>query len=186
MSKGKPIYAALPARTIGDERLSALDLRVLMVIAVHDRLGANGVGCYASHPRLATLVRCHLKSLSRSLRMLGLCGYIEAKQHPLNKRLRVYQVIYHSEDSEYLKTATISIGNEPATDAPSIGNHDFRNIEHDQGLAEANILGETSNTSCEASLIHPEESAPLSQGIDPERRRQLAELARQTAKAMRA
>jgi DNA-binding MarR family transcriptional regulator len=84
----KPIFAAIPARAMGDERLSALDLRVLMAIAIHDRLTANGTGCFAGNGRLASLVGCHLKSLSRSLRSLAEAGYITGRDNPLNRRTR--------------------------------------------------------------------------------------------------
>jgi hypothetical protein len=120
VSDRKPTYAPLPARVMGDQLLSALDIRVLMSLAAHDRLGANGIGCYASHERLAALVSCHLKSLSRSLRTLAEKGYIEPGRHPTNARLRVYKVVYREFDAEYLKRA--GIGNEAATYIPAVGN----------------------------------------------------------------
>jgi hypothetical protein len=175
----KPIYAAVPARVIGAENLTAIDLRVLMVIAVHDRLGANGIGCYASHTRLAELVGCHLKSLSRSLRNLAGFGYISAGPHPLNGRLRVYRVVYSQFDAAFIK----SIGNKPATYEEAtanglvpisaaignqfvpqngpIGNQLFENTQSDQRDAEVNILGETLIHPGEPVLIHPVETASL-------------------------
>ena len=59
-------FAPLPARAMADEALAALDIRVLACLAAHDRFGANGIGCYASHLRLSGLVKCHLKSLACS------------------------------------------------------------------------------------------------------------------------
>jgi len=113
----KPLYAPIPARAIGDDNLSSLDLRVLAVIAAHDRLGANGVGCYANHNRLAEIVGCHLKSLSRSLRNLGEGGYIEVAPHPLNRRLRVYRVLYNDRDHAIMKASRTAIGSSPVTNA---------------------------------------------------------------------
>ena len=104
---------------MADENLTALDMRVLMALAVHDRFGANGIGCFASHPRLAGLVGCHPKSLSRSLRVLAELSYIEGNPHPMNKRLRVYRVVYTAEDSAIMKG---KIGNEPVTDGDPKGN----------------------------------------------------------------
>lgn len=160
----KPVYAPIPARAIGDEKLSALDFRVLAALAAHDRLGANGIGCYASHPRLAALVRCHEKSLSRSLATLAGADdrprYIEAGRHPLNARLRVYKVIYTAFDKGYLTaglgneaatSARRSKGNDPATENPAIGNQTAPQqvtepngvSDNNQSLSVVNIFSET-------------------------------------------
>jgi len=157
-AKRAEIFAPIPARAMADEALSALDLRVLAALAAHDRFGANGIGCYASHKRLAALVRCHLKSLSRSLRTLAEHGYIDAAPHPLNKRTRVYRVRYTGADEAVMKER---IGNEPATDNEpignetvpengAIGNRDFQESEQYQGDAGENIF-------CEAG-IYPAEA----------------------------
>lgn len=167
----KPIYAPLPARAIGDEKLTALDLRVLAALAAHDRLGANGIGCYASHPRLAALVGCHEKSLSRSLGTLAGSKYIEPGRHPLNARLRVYKVVYTDFDKAYLarpignEAATSSrgsIGNKAATQSPPIGNQlapqqvtELNGVpDKDQSLSSVNIFSETG--------IHPVETGNTS------------------------
>jgi hypothetical protein len=142
---------------MADEALAALDLRVLACLAAHDRFGANGIGCYASHPRLAGLVKCHLKSLSRSLRLLAEHGYINAAPHPLNKRLRVYCVVYSEADRATMKggigngavTDVDSIGNETVTEYEAIGNQDFQEPEQYQRDTGLNILGETYKTSRE-------------------------------------
>ncbi|ESZ17793.1 hypothetical protein X735_12560 [Mesorhizobium sp. L2C085B000] len=174
----KQTYSPVPTRAIGDKTLNREDFRVLIALAAHDRFGANGVGCYASHPRLATLVGCHLKALSRSLGVLAGRGYITAKQHPLNRRLRVYSIVYTEFDAIYLKGG---IGSGPVTndeaigsgivthDAPTgsgavteiapIGSGDFENSQQDQSLPEVNILGETYNRSREPILIDPVETA---------------------------
>ncbi|MGN7770762.1 helix-turn-helix domain-containing protein [Phyllobacterium sp. 22552] len=115
-------FAAVPARTIGDKSLTAEELRVLMAIAAHDRFGANGIGCYASHPRLSGLANCHLKSLSRSLRMLAERGYITADVHPLNRKQRVYKVVYSEEDALFMKSCRPEKGNETATYSKPLGN----------------------------------------------------------------
>ena len=74
----KPIYSPVPARAMGDLTLSAADLRVLMAVASHDRFGSNGVGCYASHARLASILSLHEKTVARSLGRLRERGYISA------------------------------------------------------------------------------------------------------------
>jgi hypothetical protein len=142
-----------------------------MALAAHDRLGANGIGCYASHPRLAALVGCHIKSLSRSLSTLVGKQYITAGPHPLNGRLRVYRVIYSEFDGLYLKagigsspvTNSASIGNNPVAENGAIGYKVFEKTIEYQEDAGVNILGETYNTSRETVLIHPVETASSTQ-----------------------
>lgn len=166
----KPSYAPLPARAMTAEKLSALDFRVLMAIAAHDRFGANGTGCYASHTRLAQLVGCHLKSLSRSLLTLANAGFITGERHPLNGRLRVYRVRYIKADSLTLKavrkgnnTATYEapIGNETAPENGPIGNQHFENIEQNQNDADVNIFSETGIYPVETEERYTPEGAPL-------------------------
>lgn len=153
----KPVYAPIPARAVGDKTLTAEELRVLMALAVHDRLGANGIGCYASHARLSNLVGCHEKSLSRSLAALARRGYIDAGQHPLNKRLRVYKVIYTEFDSLYLA----GIGNNPATNDDAIGNNRVGETEpignKPNPISQRNQLDQLVNIFSETG-IHPVET----------------------------
>ncbi len=168
-------FAPLPARVIADDALAALDIRVLACLAAHDRFGANGIGCYASHLRLAGLVRCHLKSLSRSLRVLADLGYIEASQHPLNKRLRVYRVIYLAADLAVMKSR---IGNESVTEEDPIGNQHFQESAQYQSDADLNILGEALSKAGKAVKINSPEGAspygaaedlPRTNGTEPTR-----------------
>ncbi|MEQ1952492.1 hypothetical protein [Mesorhizobium sp. CN2-181] len=112
MAEGKPTFAAIPARCIGDERLAALDLRVLAAIAMHDRFSKNGVGCTIGHGKLAAKLNCHLKSLSRSIRTLAECGYVGGRDNPLNPKYRAYFVIYNEFDEHFTKAPT---GNELVT-----------------------------------------------------------------------
>ncbi|MFK0688172.1 helix-turn-helix domain-containing protein [Mesorhizobium sp. IMUNJ 23033] len=174
MAEPKPIYAPTPARAIGDKNLTSEELRILMALAVHDRLNGNGMGCYASHARLAALVGCHEKSLSRSLSALAGRGYISASRHPLNARLRVYRVIYTEFDAAYLK----SIGSKPATNAGPfqqvggvgignklvaemalIGNKPNPETKQNQYDDSVNILGET--------IIYPAEAGNISRESAP-------------------
>jgi hypothetical protein len=149
-SDQKQHYAPIPARAMADTGLSAENFRVLACICSHDRFGKNGRGCEASHPRIAALARCHLKSLSRSLTRLAELGYITTKPHPLNKRVRVYSVVYDAADREIMRTrmgnetATYDddMGSNPVTEpAPignksaPIGNNVFGEVEQSQGDA---------------------------------------------------
>jgi DNA-binding MarR family transcriptional regulator len=157
----KPIYAPLPARAVGDDKLSAEDFRVLGVIAAHDRLGANGVGCYASVSRLAQLTNAHVKSVSRTISSLAQRGYIEINPNPMDKRRHVYRIRYTEMDAALMAAARKEIGNKPATEMGEIGNNlagflgkignkPTGKIEQSQGVAECNIFSETVNTSREA------------------------------------
>lgn len=168
--EAKPLYAPMPARVIGAGNLSALDLRVLMAVAVHDRLGANGIGCSASQERLATMVGCHTKSLSRSIAALAAGGHIRVKPNPMDSRQKTYQVIYNEFDQAYFDAAKGKKGNRSATyfdkvgntEAPEkaeIGNKPGGISVADQGVVDQNILGKTSNTSRETRGIHPAEAA---------------------------
>jgi len=172
----------MPARMMGDVNLSALDIRVLMAIAAHDQLGGNGTGCFASHSTLAALVDCHLKSLSRSLSALAQAGYVEARPNPLNKKTRIYSVIYSDEDAGYMQSAKAKKGNKAATyDADlgnkaategvetgnrsvpkhaEIGNHVSEISLSDQYDVEGNIFCEADKTSSKADKIHSGEPAP--------------------------
>jgi DNA-binding MarR family transcriptional regulator len=104
----RPTYAPLPARAMVDRRLAERHLRTLAVVAAHDRLGKNGVDCWASHKRLATMIGCEYSRLSANLRDLGEWGYIEQSAHPLNKRLRVYRVLYTPEAHAVMKGVAAS------------------------------------------------------------------------------
>lgn len=94
---GKTFFAPLPLRAISDDRLAALDLRVLACLAFHDRMSSvrgKGQGAWASNETLAKRVGCHYTRLSSSITRLGKLGYVDREPHPLNKRLRVYRVRY--------------------------------------------------------------------------------------------
>lgn len=127
MSKNGPVFCPDPPRAMADQRLSSLDIRVLMAISFHDRFSKNGVGCTAGHGRLASLVGCHLKSLSRSIKTLAECGYVGGRANPLNPKSRCYFVIYNSTDEAIMKTVkgnqpVTYTGNEAATYSAPIGN----------------------------------------------------------------
>ncbi|WIW51134.1 helix-turn-helix domain-containing protein [Mesorhizobium mediterraneum] len=160
---------------MADQRLSSLDIRVLMAISFHDRFSKNGVGCTAGHGRLASLVGCHLKSLSRSIKTLAECGYVGGRANPLNPKSRCYFVIYNSTDEAIMKTvkgnqpvtytgneaATYSapIGNQFVPESGGIGNRLSEIAEQHQSDAPYNILGEALINPVETVLIDPVETA---------------------------
>jgi len=99
---GKVEFAPLPPRAIGNTELSALALRVLAAIAYHDRLSRSrrqGAGCWAGNPTLARKCCCHESSLSTAITQLAQRGYITREPHPINRRLRVFRVVYEAPES---------------------------------------------------------------------------------------
>lgn len=122
--KGKLAFAPLPVRAIGDTSLSPLAVRVLAAIAYHDRLSAArgaGQGCWAGNNKLAQTCKCHLASLSTAITELVSKGYITREPHPINKRLRVYRVIYedtnHSPFGERSSQDDLSNGERSSDDS---------------------------------------------------------------------
>ena len=95
----KPLYAPIPVRGMGDRRLTASHWRLLAAIAWHDRLGRNKIGCYTSNLNLAKEADVHYTNVPPLSDDLETWGYIEKGCHPLNRRLRVYSLIYNEKDA---------------------------------------------------------------------------------------
>lgn len=157
MSKAKPVYGPIPVRAFADPELDGADFRVLGIIAAHDRLNANGSGCYASHATLCKKIGVHYVTFSRSTTKLGRRGYLTAAPHPLNGRLRVYRVVYTEADRAAM-TARGDV-NPQAKDGPGIVS-----LENEQAVENAkensvNIFCEADNTFSEGVLIHTPEGA---------------------------
>lgn len=95
-------FAAFPVRMIGDQRCTTIHFRVTGALAIHDRLsghrqsGKQGQGCWASHKTLAQVAGVHITNLSTALGELHKWGYITAERHPMNKRTRIYRIIYET------------------------------------------------------------------------------------------
>lgn len=105
---GKPAFAAFPARMIGDQNCKATHFRAMGGIAFHDRLsdvrksGKRGQGCWANLKTLALFAGVNLTNLSAAISDLERWGYITVEPHPMNKRTRVYRVIYDQISTETL------------------------------------------------------------------------------------
>ena len=111
----KPLYAALPIRGMGDRRLTASHWRLLSAIAWHDRLGRNKIGCYTSNRNLAKEADVHYTNVPPLSHDLETWGYISKTRHPLNRRLRVYSLIYNE------KQATVGATTNNETTAGIVG-----------------------------------------------------------------
>jgi hypothetical protein len=100
---GKPrVFTTLPARAIGDTRPTALDLRCLAVIALHDgmsKVKGSGGGCYARHSTLAVLARTDTSNFSKALSRLIAWGYVAREPQLMDKRKFTLRVIYGDDDS---------------------------------------------------------------------------------------
>lgn len=155
-------FCPIPARAICDKRLTAVEWRVLSAICAHDRLGANGVGCYASIERLAGMAECHVKSTSRAISNLAHLKYLEIRKVG---RSNFYTVQYSDLDKVAMKAAkgnetvtykaanNAEIGNNLAgvfeqigNKIPEIGNKDFEKPEKSQGFTDDNIFNKSRET----------------------------------------
>lgn len=95
------LFASLPVRAIGDQRLSARHFRLLAAIAYHDRLGRNGQGCWAGRKRLGEMTGMSGTHVSDMLGDLRRFGYLTSERHPMNRRTTIHRVIYdHSNRSQ--------------------------------------------------------------------------------------
>lgn len=95
-------FTTLPVAAIGDKRLSALDLRCLAVIALHDGMSlvrGKGAGCYASHATLAKLLGTDITSFSRALSRLEQFGYVVRERQEQDRRRQTTRVVYPAGDS---------------------------------------------------------------------------------------
>ncbi len=90
----KPLFAAIPLQAIGDRRLSAAHFQVLAIIAWHDQFGANGIGCYASLKTLVKETGLAETTISECTGQLEAFGLLAKARHPLNRRTKVYSLIY--------------------------------------------------------------------------------------------
>lgn len=89
-------FTTLPVRSLADDRLSAMDLRTLGAIALHDRRSLarhGGAGCWASNPTLAGHLGCSERSLLRSVSRLLAWGYLVREEAAPGKSGRVLRII---------------------------------------------------------------------------------------------
>lgn len=94
-------FSTVPVRIFNDPRPSALDLRTLACVSMHDGMSlkkGTGRGCYATFATLTAELGCDASNLSKSLRRLVDWGYLsEERQH--DRRRKSYRVIFDAEES---------------------------------------------------------------------------------------
>lgn len=96
MARGR-IFTTLPTGAIGDDRLHALDLRALAVIALHDGMSTvrgTGSGCFAKYSTLASQLGVDIARFSKSLRRLKDFGYVVIEQQGEDRRRKTVRVLY--------------------------------------------------------------------------------------------
>ncbi len=95
---------AMPFRCFGDRRMTGLHLRVLGVIATHDRLSQvkRGQGCWAGQKRIAGAVGTGISHVSEAIRELTDWGYLTAEKGNSEVR-KVYRVCYTPGDWDCFK-----------------------------------------------------------------------------------
>jgi DNA-binding MarR family transcriptional regulator len=99
MSKRKEAFAPIPARALNDPRLTLRHWRLLAAIAIHDRFGRNGHGCWAGSKRLAQEAGLSESHLSDAISDLNQFGYVASERHPMNRSTKIHRVIYTEADN---------------------------------------------------------------------------------------
>lgn len=95
-------FTTLPVRAIADTRLTALELRCLAVIALHDGMSTvrgTGAGCYARSATLAELARTDISNFSKALSRLTKFGYVIREPQQNDRRRFTHRVIYGDENT---------------------------------------------------------------------------------------
>tara|TARA_R110000751_G_scaffold180038_1_gene286410 strand:+ start:22626 stop:23405 length:780 start_codon:yes stop_codon:yes gene_type:complete len=87
-------FGALPGRVCNDKRLTALHFKVLMAVAVHDRMGRNGQCCWAGRKKLTSRVGCDPSSFSSAISDLVEMEYLQEERHEKDGRKKGYRVVY--------------------------------------------------------------------------------------------
>jgi hypothetical protein len=140
------IFTTLPTRAIGDTSLTALDLRCLAVIALHDGMSAvsgKGAGCFAKNMTLAAEARTDPTNFSKSLSRLIHAGYVSREPQLMDKRRFTLRVQYLPADSwrddqqsppQYPHPGAEIVG-EPANPKPEIvGDGESKNGSFSKGI----------------------------------------------------
>lgn len=96
------IFTTLPVSVIGDDRLHAVDIRVLAAITLHDGMSLSrgtGGGCYAKHKTLAEEVGIDMARFSKSIRRLREFGYVQIEEQSNDRRRKTMRVPYPKDGS---------------------------------------------------------------------------------------
>lgn len=98
---GKPLFAAIPLRAIGDRELTDGDIRVLASIAAFDRLShskGKGQGAWASHRLMSGWIDRNYSNFSATVNKLIKAGYLVREPRETDKRQHTYRIVYSDDD----------------------------------------------------------------------------------------
>lgn len=89
-------FLPMPVDAMLDPRLSLAHIRILAVIAFHDRRGANGRGCFATVSTMAKEARYDTRTVKRVLADLRDFNFISSEKGLTDARRLVHRVVYQS------------------------------------------------------------------------------------------
>jgi hypothetical protein len=167
----KADYSALPTRILGNPAFTALDLRVLGVVAWHDRFGRNGRGCFASNKTIGARAGCHANSAGRAVTRLLKLGAISDLNASLNRkrsRRRMLVIVYRDEDLERLEvnpSVDFEPGHEANRAAPREVNH--KPAKPLSGLQEPKISARSQPAKKSTHTVDIREGAKAPKALDP-------------------
>lgn len=102
MADGKPCYASVMNRAIGDPRLTDGEFRVLAVILSYDRLSSvskKGQGAWASHRTMAKRLGVNYTYFSAAVSKLLELGYlVRERRAPPNATQFIYRGVYINDE----------------------------------------------------------------------------------------
>lgn len=93
---GNEKWGAVPLRAVEDWRLTAAQLRVLVLVARFYSFGKNGMGCTATRATIAKVADLDRTTVYRAIGKLIEYGYLEAASVPGKRRKQLvvrYQVL---------------------------------------------------------------------------------------------
>ena len=141
MSKPR-LFTTMPVGAIADTRLTALELRCLMVISLHDGMSdlkGSGGGCYARSSTLAKLARTDVSNFSKAVSRLAKFGYVAREAQQSDRRRYTLRVLFPEDDT--WRTDQVSGGDEAAEIVGEATNHRSE-IVGEPTTYDAEIVGE--------------------------------------------
>ena len=103
-------FGCVPIQAGRDERLHVLHHRALVHVSSRDQRSlerGTGEGCSESLAAMAQALRCNASNLCVALGQLSQWGYLIKTVSPLDRRLRIFRVVYSDEElpiSNHLRT----------------------------------------------------------------------------------
>ncbi len=144
---GKEQFGAIPVRAFSDGRLSGSHFRLLGAIAYFDRFGRNGYGCIAGHQKISETAAIHYTNIGRLRDDLENWGYLKIQPSPLDRRRRVYRVIYNEKQK--------IVGRFTNNDGAIVGEQNQQRTESNEESSEQYIGRSPFKKSCVTKIDNP-------------------------------